>query len=255
MVKNHLARIQRLARKAAHIGPMVAGNPRLIPLMKRGVHPEHYARLDVKWLRDANIKTILDIGANSGQFTGAAQALFPQATIYAFEPLAECYRSLATRFADSPAVHSFCTAVGDEDGEISFRSNSFSQSSSALELTELHRQAFPWAAESSEVVVPIRRLDSILPELKLDPRVLMKIDVQGYEDRVLRGAELFMKHVDYAVVETSFEQLYENEATFATVYDLMSAYGFRFAGSLDQVVNPANDRPLYADALFVRASS
>lgn len=254
MLRTRLSIARRLGKKAISVAPLVAANPRLLSLLKNGVHPEHFTRLNVKWLGDANIQTVLDIGANTGQFTGAIHALFPDATIYAFEPLAESFRVLAERHADHPNVVPFRTAVGDEDGEITFHRNAFSQSSSALELTMLHRDAFPWAVERSEIQVPVRRLDSMLDELTLTPTVLVKIDVQGYEDRVLRGARRLMEKVDYVLVETSFEPLYKNEATFAAVYDLLSGAGFRFAGSIDQIVNPANDRPLYADALFVRSS-
>lgn len=252
MLASQLHRAKRLGKKLAHVAPLVASNPRLLPLMREGVHPEHYARLNVKWLRDVNIKTMLDIGANTGQFTGAIHALFPDAAVYAFEPQADCYQALERRFADMPKVHPVNTALGDEDGEITFHRNAFSQSSSVLELTDLHREAFPWADEREDIKVPLGRLDRIAADIELNPTVLVKIDVQGYEDRVLRGGEKTIRAADVVLIETSFEPLYEGEATFGTVYDLMVGYGFRYAGNLDQIVNPANDRPLYADALFIR---
>jgi hypothetical protein len=101
----------------------------------------------------------------------------------------------------------------------------------------------------------MRRLDSLMPELDLKPAMLVKIDVQGYEDRVLRGGERVVRVADYVLVETAFEPLYEAQATFATVYEVLIGFGFRYAGNLNQTTNPADGTVLFADALFVRGTS
>jgi FkbM family methyltransferase len=243
---------KRIVRKVTDIGPLLVANPKLVPLMRQGIHPEIYERLNGAWLRQGNIRTVLDIGANTGQFSRTIHALLPNATIYAFEPQADCFEAIRQGFAGSPNLHAIQTAVGDEDGEITFHRNEFSQSSSVLELTDLHKEAFPWAKESREIQVPIHRLDTLQADIELTPSLLIKIDVQGYEDRVLRGGEQVIRQADFVLIETAFEQLYEGEATFGAVYEIMLEYGFRYAGNLDQIINPATDRPLYADALFIR---
>lgn len=252
MLMSRLASVKRLGKKAFNVAPLVASNPKLLPLMRQGVHPEIYARLNGSWFRESNIRTVLDIGANTGQFTKTVHALLPDAMVYAFEPQEDCFTEMQRSFAGSPRLHAIETAIGDEDGETTFHRNEFSQSSSVLELTGLHKEAFPWATESREIQVPIHRLDSLQSELELTPSILIKIDVQGYEDRVLRGGEQVIRQADFVLIETAFEQLYQGEAAFGAVYGIMASYGFRYAGNLDQIMNPANDRPLYADALFMR---
>lgn len=252
MVTAKLASAKRLSKKALNVAPLVASNPKLLPLMRQGVHPEIYERLNGAWLRQGNIRTILDIGANTGQFSRTVHALLPHASIYAFEPQADCFEVIRQGFAGAPNLHAVQTAVGDEDGEITFHRNEFSQSSSILELTDTHKDAFPWAQESCEIQVPIHRLDTLQSDIDLTSAVLIKIDVQGYEDRVLRGGEQVVRQADFVLIETAFEQLYEGEATFDAVYEIMLGYGFHYAGNLDQIINPATDRPLYADALFLR---
>jgi FkbM family methyltransferase len=217
------------------------------------VHPEIYERLNGSWLREGNVRTVLDIGANTGQFSRTIHALVPDATIYAFEPQEDCFMAIRRRFAGRPNLHAIQTAVGDEDGTVIFHRNQFSQSSSVLNLTDAHRDAFPWAQETMDIEVPIYRLDTLQESLDLKPSLLIKIDVQGYEDRVLHGGEQVIRQADLVLIETGFEQLYEGEADFDTVYEIMSSYGFRYAGNLDQVRSPSTGRPLYADALFVRA--
>ena len=252
MVDPKMKSAKRLIRKAVHVAPLVMANPRLLSLMRQGVHPEIYERLDGAWLLDAKVRTVLDIGANTGQFSRTINALLPEATVYAFEPQADCFTALEASFAGDSRLRAVRTAIGDEDGEITFYRNAFSQSSSALQLTDLHKEAFPWARESEAITVPVHRLDTLGSDLDLITPMLVKIDVQGFEDRVLRGGERVIRQADFVLIETAFDRLYEGEATFPVVYELMSGFGFRYMGNLDQVDNPATGRPLYADALFLR---
>ncbi len=255
MITSRLASVKRLGKKAINISPIVAANPRLLPLMREGVHPEIYQRMNGSWLHQAGIRTVLDIGANTGQFTRTMHALLPDATIYAFEPQADTFETLKNNLAVSNKLHAIHTAVGDKVGETTFHQNAFAQSSSVLPLTDLHKEAFPWAVESTEVRVPITTLDAMQGDLDIVPALLIKIDVQGFEDRVLRGGEAVIRRASNVLIETAYESLYEGEATFGSVYDAMLSLGFHFRGNLDQVRNPETGLPLYADALFVRGES
>jgi FkbM family methyltransferase len=179
-------------------------------------------------------------------------ALLPDTTVYAFEPQADTFGALTASFGGSPRLVALHTAVGDHTGETEFHQSTFAQSSSVLPMTELHKDAFPWAAESVTTRVPISTLDALAAGLDLREEVFIKIDVQGFEDRVIKGGADTLRRVRFVLVETAYEPLYEGEATFEIVYRLMTDHGFRFAGNLDQVRNPRTDLPLYADALFIR---
>jgi hypothetical protein len=58
--------------------------------------------------------------------------------------------------------------------------------------------------------------------------------------------------VDYVLVEVSFRPLYEGQATFHRVYEILLGSGFSYAGSMDQLLSPVDDTVLQADALFLR---
>ncbi len=247
-----MERIKYLVVNGARLLPNIIARPRLLWLALRGVHPGQFMRLDTGWIKAAQINTILDIGANTGQYSSAAHAVLPLAMIYSFEPLADCYRQLTRRMSGARGFQAFNVALGAEGGSTTFYRNVFTQSSSVLDMAPLHRRTFPWTAESAPVMVEMRRLDSFWPDLVLKPNVLVKIDVQGYEDRVLLGGERVIRRASYVIVETSFESLYEGQASFETVYDIMMNYGFRYAGNLDQLESPVDGRILQADALFVR---
>ena len=121
-----------------------------------------------------------------------------------------------------------------------------------LEMDELHRETFPWSRECEKIEVPVKRLDEMLPDLELEKRVLLKIDVQGYEDRVLSGARKTLENVHYLIVEVSYRPLYKEQASFDDIYAFLGERGFDFAGHLDQLRSPVNGEILQGDALFIR---
>jgi FkbM family methyltransferase len=242
----------RLA-KGWQLLPALAARPRRIAWLLEGVGPGRLVALDIEWLREASISTVLDIGANTGQFATAIRHILPRATIHSFEPLPECHELMTRRMADDPLFHAYNVAVGDEDRTVEFMRNDFSQSSSVLPMADLHKQAFAWSSRASRVNVQMNRLDTLLgPALPLAARVLVKIDVQGFEDRVLAGGERVISSAHIVMVETSLQPLYEGQASFDQVYSMLKSYGFSYGGNMDQLSDPRDGRILQADALFFR---
>jgi len=205
-----------------------------------------------KWLQAANIRTVVDVGANAGQFASAIRCFVPKAQIYSFEPLPDCYEALCHRLAKRGRFEGFCTAVGADNREVTFWRSEFAKSSSVLSMTELHKEAFPWSKGAKEFKVPQCRLDDCLDKMQLAPNVLLKIDVQGYELEVLLGARRLLQRVNYVLVETSFHKLYQGQALFHQVYEQMRGEGFVYAGNFEQLLSPLDGAILQADSLFVR---
>ena len=102
------------------------------------------------------------------------------------------------------------------------------------------------------LTVQMKTLDDYIGGLEFKPKVLLKLDVQGYENRVLRGGVQILKWVDYLLVEVSFRPLYDGQASFNEIYEFLVEAGFSYAGNLDQLLSPLNNSILQADALFVR---
>jgi FkbM family methyltransferase len=205
-----------------------------------------------RWLAQAGIGTVLDVGANTGQFASAIRALLPTMQIYSFEPLPDCCERLRRTLAPRGRFQAFNVALGDLPGTATFSRNEFAEASSLLPLAETHQRAFPWARQVVPVTVEVATLDALAPQLALTPKVLLKLDVQGYELKTLAGARQTLAHVAYVLVETSYQHLYQGEPLFAEVHAWLQAEGFRFAGCLDQLASPLDGRLLQGDALFVR---
>ena len=106
-----------------------------------------------EWMRGSGIHTVIDVGANSGQFASAIRCVLPDAQIYSFEPIPDVHHELVKRLAKFGNFESFCVALGSKTGETTFWRSDFSKSSSLLPMSEAHREAFPWTSNSSASTV------------------------------------------------------------------------------------------------------
>ena len=197
-------------------------------------------------------RTIIDVGANVGQFTVAASKILRPSRVHCFEPLPDCVSKLRANVSSLTDVHVHACAVGEEDGTCRMRVNYYSPSSSLLPLAEQHRSAFPEAEEVGCVNVEISTLDRVFGDAPLELPVLLKVDVQGYEAAVLRGAQKLLKCVSHAVIETSLKPMYETEPLFMDIARFMEQCGFRFAGPVGYLRHPVSGEVLQLDALFER---
>jgi FkbM family methyltransferase len=227
-------------------------SPRLALWRRSGVILGLYQDLNRPWLTRLGIKTVLDIGANVGRFAITARKLFPQAHIYSFEPLPDCLAKAAELMRGDAGFTPVSVALGIEPGAATFYRSSSSPSSSFLRMTAAHTGAYPGTGKTREVRVPVDSLDRVAAAFDFAEPMLVKIDVQGFEEQVLQGGEVTIRRASVLLIETSFEMLYEGQALFEAVHSLLQQWGFEFKGNLDQAHAPADGRLLQADSLFVR---
>lgn len=202
-------------------------------------------------LTEYPIQTIFDIGANNGQSTKKLHKLFPKANIYAFEPVDTAFSKLK-RFAEgSSKIKAYHLAVGDENTTVKFNKHPyFTLSSSMLKTTDSCVESYPILAYQEVVEVSQVTLDYITPALNIKEEILIKIDVQGYEYKVLEGALSFLDSVLACIVEVSMMPVYENQANFDMIYQLLVSKGFCFVGIVDQAKMPSGVVE-YFDAVFI----
>lgn len=206
-------------------------------------------------IRQLNIQTIIDIGANKGQFAQKMRRYFPEAQIFAFEPLPLPYQQLQ-QWGDRQQnrVRTFNLALGDRVDELEINSHVlFTASSSLLPTTKLCESLYPMVREQEKIIVHQSTLDREMEQFvgKLLPELLVKIDVQGYEDRVIRGGEKILRQAKACILEISLDGLYEGQCQFRDIFPLLDNLGLRYAGNLDQVV-AADGHVRYLNALFLR---
>lgn len=197
-------------------------------------------------------RTVLDVGANTGQFAVATAKLFPNVSVHSFEPVPNCAKELRKNVSGLGNVVVYPFALGDREGKVTLHVNTHSHSSSILPLTRGHRDAFPEAREARAIEVKVSTLDGVFAEADLRPPVLLKLDVQGYEAQTLRGGVETLKRVDYVVLEASFKPMYEGELLFMDIARMMEERGFRFERPVSWLSAPENGEILQMDALFAR---
>ena len=242
--------ITKISRKIARLAQFME-NPELLRLRRKGISINTFLKLNQPWLIKTNINTVFDIGASTGRYARIIHEVLPAAYIYSFEPLKDCYEELQERMQKVRNFSAFNVALGDDEGEIEFHRNEYSASSSILPMADLHKQNFPFTAQHTTIKVKSARLDDIARDLEIKDNLLIKIDVQGFEDKVIAGGRNTIKRATILIIETSFQTLYVGQPLFEDIYDSLKEY-FRYLGSLNQAVSSIDGSILYADCIFIR---
>jgi FkbM family methyltransferase len=207
-------------------------------------------------LRNLPIKTVIDVGANTGQFAKMISRVFPKAHIYCFEPLPEPFAKLS-KWAEQYGggrVAVFNIALGQSEGEVEMLAHlDHSPSSSLLETTKACEMIYPFTQNQAKVKVKLTTLDKALSQYinSFTSDTLIKLDVQGYEDRVIKGGNETLRKARACILEINLDLLYENQADFKEILSLLYELGYRYAGNLDQSY-AADGHVIFIDALFLK---
>lgn len=203
-------------------------------------------------LRRLDVDGILDVGANRGQFSLACRIARPGIPVLAFEPIpseADLYEKVhqGSRFS----LQRF--ALGEVSATAVLHLSQSKDSSSLLPIGRRQVEAFPETAEAGTMSVEVRTLDSFLPETTGRIRQLLKIDVQGFELNVLRGAREMLRSCRYVYAECSEVPLYDGQALRPEVAAFLKDAGF----AEREVLNPSYIRGelIQADYLYERMTS
>jgi FkbM family methyltransferase len=202
----------------------------------------------VRAMRGLKPKTLIDVGANKGQFSIVARHLFPEIEIHAFEPL-DRERNLLESVVAAP-IKTYATALGERNGEVSFFVTSQADSSSVLKPGSGQSEAYG-VTLSSTITVPIARLGDALDVGSLPQPIMLKADVQGAELSVFKGAKEVLPLVETIYCEASFVSLYETQPLAHELIGYLADEGFFLRGVFNQSMT-AKFGPTQADLLFCR---
>lgn len=205
-------------------------------------------------MRDAGIVpgTVFDVGANIGQFALAATTIFPDATIYSYEPIGSAYAQLKVLAQRHGRIHPKNNALGRTRGTAKIHITSQTTSSSLLKLGERHRHAYPDIVEASQQEVSVTTLSDEVAAQTLNAPMLLKLDVQGFESEVLHGAGDALRQFRWVLLETSTSPMYEGEVLFDAITAFLQKSGFRFVSPLDIHFAPNSGCFGQFDALYER---
>jgi FkbM family methyltransferase len=200
---------------------------------------------------------VLDVGANVGQFGDEVLRGGFDGTIISFEAVPGTHRLLA-RHASARSdrwLVAPCAALGRARGEITINVSANSVSSSILPMRAAHLDAAPNSKYIDAQTVPVERLDDLAaPLLPVDGPVFLKIDTQGYELEVLRGAEKTIDRTVAIQVELSLAPMYDGAPTFLEMVGYLQDKGFEIFNLAPAFKDKRTGRMLQLDGFFVRSS-
>ena len=201
-------------------------------------------------LQGVQYRTIVDIGANVGQFALFARERYPSANVFSFEPLEDCWSTYRSIFQNDPNVELFRCGIGPADTEAAINVTNANDSSSMLAPADTQVEVFGTRVNSTKKV-DLRRLASVLRTDQIVSPALLKIDVQGFELDALRGCEELLSCFENLYIEASFVELYKGQALVGDVLDFLRQRGFAVSGVFNQHVDRSRG-PLQADFMFKR---
>jgi FkbM family methyltransferase len=206
-------------------------------------------------LHQHGIDTILDVGANEGQYALSLRDLGFTGRIISFEPLATAYQRLQRSAAkDKLWIVPSRMALGNQEGQVQIHiASNGGASSSLLGMLDAHRRAAPEVEYVGSEMVPIARLDAVAEQFLGTARnIFLKIDAQGFELPVLQGSGELLRRITGAQLELSLVALYEGQALFSELLDWMREAGFSIWGIFPGIADNSSGRLLQTDVVFFR---
>jgi FkbM family methyltransferase len=197
------------------------------------------------------IDRLIDAGANRGQFSLMTRLEHPTIPIHGFEPLPSEGKVYRQVFAGDSKVTLHEMALGETSGTAEIHLSRRADSSSLLPIGDMQAKLFPSTDEIGTLKVRVATLDELQDVWGSTRKALLKLDVQGFELSVLKGAKQALKNCAFVYAECSEIPLYTGQALFPEVAAFLAGQGFK-------PVRRANEqwvdgRLVQADHLFASA--
>ena len=191
----------------------------------------HHKRI-FRYLNKLDIEKIIDIGAHKGEFLEKMLQIEKVNSFYAFEPQKNIFNELSVKFSKNKKVTLFNYAMDEEITKKKIKINKLSMTSSLAEINEnslyLKFKNFLTQAKSNfvdEYEVQTNTIDKIFESMSLK-KTLLKIDVEGFEIRVIKGSQIKLREIPFILLENQFGNHYKNN-NFNDVIKLLFEQNFK----------------------------
>jgi FkbM family methyltransferase len=202
-------------------------------------------------LAELKLRTVVDVGANRGQFSLFALHTFPAAKIISLEPLPEPAARFRRVFAEEPRVTLHNAALAPATGQSLMHVSRQDDSSSLLPITATQGQLFRGTDEVRTETVRTAPLSEFLGGNSIEEPALLKLDVQGYELEALRACGDLLDKFAYVYAEGSFVELYEGQVLADDLIAWLRERGYELVRSFESV-SDEHGQTIQADMLFER---
>jgi FkbM family methyltransferase len=204
-------------------------------------------------IQSRGINLVLDVGASEGHYALELRKMGYEGRIMSFEPLSLSFMILQKKSKLDPFWVCEQLAIGDYDGEAEINVSGRMTSSSLLPILPLHINTCPESTYISKEKVRVAKIDSLAEKLiNHGDKIFLKVDVQGYEKQVLKGAEKVMAYVWAVELELSFLPLYDGAPLACEMLDYLKSMNFVPVAFNSVLIDPDTEHLLQVDGLFVR---
>ena len=213
----------------------------------------------VKSLNFFRVKSIIDVGANEGQFVLRLLKNNFKGNVISFEPITDAYKKLLINAESNKKKISWHVAekcgLGSKDFSRDIFISQHSESSSLLKILPKHTNLKPLSKIISTEKIKIKKLDNFYDNIKkLDKNIFLKIDTQGYELEVLKGAKKTLRLITALVVEVSLVKLYDKQPLWLDIVNFLKERNF-IVWSVDRVMGDISTGETYQlDITFINKS-
>ena len=206
----------------------------------------------LKILNHFEINKLFDVGANVGQYALSMRKMGFNKKVISFEPLKAAFLTLeqAASRDKSWVVNNY--ALGNENAESIINVSENLVSSSILNMLPEHVKRAPESKYVSKEKIEIKKLDTIFNNFfENGDNVMLKIDTQGYEKKVILGAESILNKIKIIEVEMSVVALYEKTESFRDMIDFLDSKGFELFFLENGFSDAKTGRVLQLDGIFI----
>jgi 2-O-methyltransferase len=183
----------------------------------------------IKKLLRKSDPVVLEIGANVGRDSKRFMEIFPNITLFCFEPDPRCIRKFKKRIDDYSRCCLTEMAIADVEGELDFHLSSGSRpghksthiNSSSLLSPKEHINKFPWCKFEETIKVPSITLDGWYSRSGLRKIDFIWADVQGAEEKMISGGLNTLSNTGYLYTEFSNDKLYEEQVNLSDILHLL----------------------------------
>jgi FkbM family methyltransferase len=207
----------------------------------------------IRLLHHYGVNLVLDVGANIGQYADDMRSFGYQGRMVSFEPLPREFQQLSQHAEGDRLWKTVNLALGDCDGTAEIHVSGNSVSSSLLEILPRHVRAVQTSAYTKNEKIRIARLDSVFGDhYQTGDRVMLKLDTQGYEYKVLQGATESLPSILGIQIEMSLVPLYDGERQFSEMVPYLTGLGFSLMAIEPVFRDSATGQMLAVDGIFYR---
>ena len=207
-----------------------------------------------KLMETSQIDLVLDVGANIGNYgIKLLENMGYRGAVVSFEPMEKEYRILEGRASKYPNWSTVNCALGSHNGKSEINISENSVSSSLLDILPSHTESAPTSRYISKQEIDVSTLDFFMFEEKPSHKnILLKLDVQGYEYEVLKGAKNLLENIKMLHVELSLDNLYQDGCSFDEMYAHLRSLNFKLVGVEPGFSKQSTGELLQIDGLFLK---